>query len=105
MTFMDLLHRRYASPLPLVDNMIQTGQFQEFVDFLLKKEIEEKDDQRLWEFYLHKVADKSFNDFRSEIESERGRGVIDEAKKKEIVKKSESILNGFVPPAEGSERR
>lgn len=99
---MDLLHKRYASPFPLLDNLIENKQFSEYIQFLLNKEAEDRNDQMLWEFYLHKVFDKSFKEFRetmlaeSEGESKKN-DATDEAKRNEIIEKSNAILNGFVP--------
>lgn len=99
---MDLLHKRYASPFSLLDNLIINEQFNEYVQFLLNKEAEDRNDQMLWEYYLHKVYDKSFNDFRkdmlvkSEGESKKN-DATDEAKRNEIIEKSNAILKGFVP--------
>lgn len=99
---MDLLHKRYAEPFPFVDSLIENMQFKEYIQFLLNKEAEEKNAQMLWEYYLHKVYDKSFNDFKKDMlakgEGEsRKNDVMDEAKRNEIINKSNSILNGFVP--------
>lgn len=95
---MDLLHKRYASPFSYLDSLISNGQFNEFVQFLLNKVSEEKNDAMLWEFFLHKVYDKSFSEWKSELSSERGAAdVMDEAKKEEIIARSSAILNGFQP--------
>lgn len=55
---MDLLFSRYASPFLLLDQMILTDRFSAFVSELLRIRNEEKDEQTLWEFFLHKVFDK-----------------------------------------------
>lgn len=99
---MDLLHKRYASPFSLLDKLIENKQFNEYVPFLLNKEAKDRDEQLLWEYYLHKVFNKSFNEFRketfaqSEGESKKN-DATDEAKRNEIIEKSNAILNGFVP--------
>lgn len=102
---MDLLTEMYASPFLLLDEVIRNEQFSEWVDMFLNKlnkKQQEKNDQMLWEYYLHKVYDKSFNDFKASIGADIGTGqpsnnVMDEAKKQDIVKKSEDILNSFHP--------
>ena len=49
-----------------------------------------------WEFFLHKVYDKSFSEFKEELSARAEKtGVMDEAKKEEIIARSEDILKGF----------
>ena len=66
---MDLLFSRYASPFLLLDQMILTDRFSAFVSELLRIRNEEKDEQTLWEFFLHKVFDKSFYEFATETQT------------------------------------
>ncbi len=95
---MDLLHQRYASPFSLLDYLICSKQFNTWVEQFLNKVHTETNDRKLWEFYLHKVHDKSFEDWKESLKREAGQGdVMDEAKKEEIIEKSTAILNGFHP--------
>lgn len=99
---MDLLSKRYASPFSLLDSLIQGEQFNEWVEFFLNKQAKEADDEKMWQFFLHKVYDKSFDEWKKEVatnasNSSGSDGAMDEAKKEEIVKKSQNILNGFNP--------
>lgn len=99
---MDLIHKRYASPFPLLDSLIENRQFDEYVQFLLNKEAEDKNDRMLWEYYLHKVFDRSFDEFKKDTLAKsagesRKNDAVDEAKRDEIIKKSNEILKGFVP--------
>lgn len=98
---MDLLSKRYASPFSLLDNLIHAEQFNEWVEYFLNKQAQEDDDKKMWEFFLHKVHDKSFEEWKSEVKAGVSSGsekdAIDEAKKEEIIKRSENILNGFNP--------
>lgn len=60
---MDLLFLRYASPFLLIDQLISMGTFFDFID----KMFEEYNEQKLWDYYLHKVdASISYNDWKSE---------------------------------------
>ena len=95
---MDLLSKRYASPFSLLDNLIQAEQFNEWVESFLNKQAQEDNDKKMWEFFLHKVFDKSFDEWEKEAKTDQASntvGVMDEAKKEEIIKRSEDILNGF----------
>ena len=86
---MDLLFRRYASPFILLDNLIATNSLTLFIIDMLDIVNEEK----LLEYFMHKVFDKSWNDF------------IDEVKPKETKKidvgatliKSKNMLKNFTP--------
>lgn len=86
---MDLLFKRYASPFILLDNLIATNSLTQFIIDMLDIVNEEK----LLEYFMHKVFDKSWNDF------------IDEVKPKETKKidvgatliKSKNMLKNFTP--------
>lgn len=52
--------------MTLLNGVIAAGQLSEFVDLIIKKREEERD----WEYYLHKVFDKSFNDFMNDVDRE-----------------------------------
>lgn len=63
---MDLLYHRYADPISLLDRMINAGQLSEFIDVIMRKQNEEME----WQYYLHKVFDKSFGDFKRGLQEE-----------------------------------
>lgn len=89
---MDLLFKRYASPFLLVDQMLLTGQFSEFVTELFEYDT----DDRLWNIFLHKIEGQSFNDWKASL----GQGQDLMMTKNEIettVNDSFDILNGFEP--------
>lgn len=89
---MDLLFRRYASPFLLLDEVIRNKRLSEFVTEVMKSENE----RQTWEFYLHKVFDKSYLDFKDSLGTVEGT-VPPEADLEATVKSSENILNNFKP--------
>lgn len=89
---MDLLFRRYASPFLLLDEVIKNNRLSEFVTEVMKSENE----RQTWEFYLHKVSDKSYSDFKESLGTVEGT-VPSEADLEATVKSSENILNNFKP--------
>lgn len=93
---MDMVFHRYTSPMVIMDKMILTGRFTEFVNEFVKIRNEELEDQTKWEFWLHRVVDQSFKDFLEKT-SEREAEIITEDIAKNTVKESWSILQGFVP--------
>lgn len=86
---MDLLFKRYASPFLLVNQMMQTKQFTDFVDTLLEFANEEK----LWEFYLHKVEGISFEEYKNSVFF----GELTSTNIETTVNESYDILQDFVP--------
>ena len=90
---MDLLFTRYASPFVLLDGLIITNSLNSFVDgfFDFVKEYNE------WEFFLHKVYDKSWSDFVKSIKQSENQKPIDLGA---TLVKSKNILNNFTPEGE-----
>ena len=84
---MDRLFKRYADPFLFIDSLIISERFTEFVIELLEIENEEL----MWEFYLHKVYDKSFEEFKESMKP------VPKEQLETTVKNSKSILNSFVP--------
>lgn len=60
---MDLLFKRYASPYFLIDQMISVGKFSEFIVEVFNM----ISDDEQWEFFLHKVMNQSFADFKNSL--------------------------------------
>ena len=94
---MDLLFKRYASPFVLLDNFIATNSLSDFIDDFLKFIGEERQEDTKWQFFLHKVFDKSWKDFCDEIESVDNGAKIDLGA---TVKKSHNMLTNFTPDVE-----
>lgn len=92
---MDLLFKRYASPFLLIDTMLEAGRFSEFVYELVGLVNEETEEKIRWEFFLHKVFDKSYYEFVEDIKqsAQRQEPVDFET----AIKESYDILNNFVP--------
>ena len=91
---MDLLFQRYASPFTLLNELILMKSLSTYIDDLFVFIGEEKQEQTKWEFFLHKVFDKSWKEFCEEIESTNKAEKIDIGA---TIKKSHDILNNFTP--------
>lgn len=98
---MDLLFKRYANPFPFMDGMIQTGRFREFVGEFLKTVGKEREDQLDWEFFLHKVWEGSFRDFKDGIETDKRNRAMSEQAMETTIKDSMNILKNFNPEKGG----
>lgn len=94
---MDLLFSRYASPFVLLDTLILTNSTSDFIDDMFKFINEEKEQQAQWEFFLHKVYEKSWKEFIDEI------NVFDEQREVDLgatLNKSKNMLKNFTPESE-----
>ena len=87
---MDLLFVRYASPFILLDGLILTSSLNDFVNDFFN--FVNKD--REWEFFLHKVYDKSWSEFSNEIIQAENHKPINLGA---TLVKSKNILKNFTP--------
>lgn len=72
---MDLLFKRYASPLVLLDQAIESCSLAEFVPSFVDIYTKEEEERITWEFYLHhEVLRESYADFRKRIGLEEKQG-------------------------------
>ena len=90
---MDLLFVRYASPFVLLDGLILTNSLNNFVDDFF----DFINEGREWEFFLHKVYDKSWSEFSKEIEQSENQKPVDLGA---TLVKSKNMLNNFTPEGE-----
>ena len=91
---MDLLFVRYASAFILLDSFITTNSLNDFVNDFFNFVIEERNEKSQWEFFLHKVYDKSWSEFSYDIEQSENQKPIDLGA---TLIKSKNILNNFTP--------
>ena len=91
---MDLLFSRYASPFVLLDSLILTNSLNNFIDDFFDFVIEERKEKTEWEFFLHKVYDKSWGEFSDSIKQSDDHKPIDLGA---TLMKSKNILNNFTP--------
>ena len=91
---MDLLFVRYASPFILLDSFITTNSLNDFVNDFFNFVIEERKEKSQWEFFLHKVYDKSWNEFVNDIKTSENQTPIDLGA---TLVKSKNMLNNFTP--------
>ena len=87
---MDLLFKRYASPFVLLDNLIITNSLNNFVNDFFDFVREDNE----WEFFLHKVYDKSWSEFSDSIKQSDNQEPIDLGA---TLSKSKNMLENFTP--------
>ena len=90
-----MVFKRYSNPFSLFDELIESNQFNDFIMTLNTKYIEDLE----YELWLHKVYDKSFEEFKKDISISRDAqaGYMNEENVKATVKKSNEILSNFTP--------
>lgn len=94
---MDYLFHRYANPFPLLEGMISTGRLCEFVEEFIKTHNEEEEHKATWEFWLHKVFDKSWAEFRESLNPTETieNAAPTQAEMEETIRASFTMLEGF----------
>ena len=98
---MDSLFKRYANPFLFMDGMIRTGRFCFFVRSFWKEIHEEEDEKTLWDYYIHRVFEGSFDDFRKSIEIDKQNQSMSEQAMETTIKHSMNILQNFSPEKGG----
>jgi hypothetical protein len=96
---MDLLFKRYADPFSLMTGYIQTGRLREFI----RNFIEQKQEDDRWEYFIHKVWDKSYPEFCEALQTSQDLQNMSEDDIETTVKKSMNILGNFNPDKEEGE--
>lgn len=86
---MDLIFKRYSSPFLLIDNLIMHCKLSSFIREL--SEIRREED--VWEYYLHKINDKSYIDFKNSLDLDSE--LVEEQDFETTIKESIDILNSF----------
>ena len=99
--FIGLLYQKYSDPISFLNIGHETvGIFQTVLSVYI-----DKNNQQLWDLYLHFKPKKSFRDWKASIgisnilnmSINRQYGTKNEQETKEIINKSNSILRGFKP--------
>ena len=87
-----MLYTRYGNPIDLMQGMLESGQFCEFIDNVVNIRNEEVNEKTMWEYYLHRVFDMGFDEFLKAAEPPKPAD-MDEVET--TVKASQEILKSF----------
>lgn len=90
-----MLSQRYACPFLVLDEFIRLNQLHDFVIEIFKNIQKEKEDETRWEFFLHKITDKSFEEFVQELGKEKVEEELDKNEIKNVIMESQSMLDLF----------
>ena len=83
----------------LLDQMIKTGRLCDFINELVDIRNEEQEEKAMWEYWLHKDFERSYNDCREALMNYQPLEPANKEELTEIVKQSMDIAS-FVPPDE-----
>lgn len=86
-----------------MDGMIQTGRFYDFVLDFVKTINQEKEDQDDWDFFLHKVWEGTFNEFKEKIANSKKNQNMSQMDIETALKETEKIVNEFNSRPQGGE--
>ena len=83
--------------MELLDAMIKTGQFYDFMLEMIKTINEENENKTYWEFWLHKVYDMTFAEFLNSIQTNKAptNEPSSRAEMEQTVRHSFEMLNNF----------
>lgn len=88
---MDLLFTRYANPYLLMDEMIMYGQLKELIHLVF----EEENEHMMWEFWLHRITDMSFADYKDKVSEKKSSYAMTDEQVTAQINKSKNILKNF----------
>ena len=80
-----------------MNGMISTGRFQEFVRSFWRKVHDEQNEDKSWEFFLHRVFEGSFDDFMKEQKITTAHRNMSDTTIETTLQHSFDILNNFNP--------
>lgn len=90
---MDLLFKRYANPFLLLDNLISSSRFVEFIDEIIKLHNEEQ----IYDVWVRRVFDKTFEEFKQQVQEANEVSETDHQDVETTIQESINILNNFNP--------
>lgn len=100
---MDLLFREYASPFSLIDVVIASGRFTEWIDQFLEGHKEKVQ----WEHWLHKIFEQTWTDYleesknQEEIHKNLMSASWDKSDIETTIKDSYNMMHNFIPEQKG----
>ena len=82
-----------------MEAMLRTGRFAEFVREVITMHNAETEEKTLWEAWLHKCYDKTFDEFRRALGAAQDAGTagLTEQEMEDTVRQSVEMLEGFRP--------
>lgn len=82
----------------MLDLALENGDLPGCVLGILKADNRERDERTKWEFYLHKVEGKTYDEFLHAVAVPTSEPRQTDEEAAETIRQSFGILEGFVPP-------
>lgn len=79
-----------------MNGMISVGRLDEFVSEVINLHNEEYKDKTLWDVWLHRVFDKSYNEFVDGLEGQ-SKAAPTKEETASIIAETQNMLNNFKP--------
>jgi hypothetical protein len=98
---MDQLYTRYADPFSFINGMIHTGRFSEFVESFVDTVNKEKEEEHTWNFYLHKVFEGSYKEFKESLDVNTRHQEMSDDDIEAALQHTMHIMNNFNPEQGG----
>ena len=98
---MDRLFVRYADPFSFINGMIRTGRFDEFVTSFMSTVQEEKEEDTKWQYFLHKVFEVSYSEFKERLKIRGDHQRMSERTIETTINSSMNILKKLSPEKGG----
>jgi hypothetical protein len=98
------MYQRYSNPLEIMDVMIDSGRLFEFICEMFAIRREEIEEKQMWEYWLHKVWEGSYAQFReSALNDENNNAAPTHEDLSRIASESANMLMNFCPDGGGEQ--
>lgn len=97
------MYQRYSNPLELMDVMIDSGRLFEFICEMFSIRREEIEEKQMWEYWLHKVWEGSYAQFRESALNDNSNAAPTHDELKRIASESANMLVNFCPGGGGEQ--
>lgn len=88
-----MLFRRYASPYLILDEVIASFKLCEFIDYI----ISEHHEQQLWDYWLHRVYNMSFSEYKRRCEKPEESYSMTNSQVNKVIEDTRKILRDIKP--------
>lgn len=92
-----MLFQRYASPMTILEKMVQSRRLSEFVREFVDIRNNELVEKTQWEFWLHRVFDMPFGEYLERSAVNAQTKTVNTVNLAQTINDSFSILNSFCP--------
>ena len=92
-----MLFQRYASPMAILEKMVQARRLSEFVREFINIRNDELVEKTQWEYWLHRVFDMPFGEYLERSAVDTRAETVNTVNLAQTVSDSFDIVNSFCP--------